>query len=447
MKKNSIFLFSTQSLYQTKFWIDISLKLKFLKRESLIICFDTESQNLLLKKKVKHVFIKSKIDSDKNILQEIFKKYNFINYKTALKHEEIFYGKRNSFKILKKFLTYIIQIEDLFLSLKDKKITIIQELSGFSSSLSLYYASKKFGYNNYFIEPSFFDGRFHMTLNTLMCNPVINSKIPKDTNILKILNKIKNLKRIIIPQKDVSHFKNPFNKIFNLINITRFFDKLFKKLFLNIQYDFDEIFRYSFSFLKNLINYFFLYFFYSRRIKKNKVYHYFPLHVPNDFALTLRSPIYLDQINVIQKLLKKIPKNELLYIKEHPARIGALNFIAAFKILSKYKNFEILYPSINSYEILKNCKSVITINSKTGYEALIMNKPLFVFGESYYKELSFVSYCNLNNINLNRTKKFVQKKLNNFFKKLYYKTFNGQLYYLGKTNINNFVKSINNLKI
>ena len=447
MKKNSIFLFSTQSLYQTKFWIDISIKLKFLKRESLIICFDTESQNLLLKKNVKHVFIKSKIDIDKNILQEIFKKYNFINYKTAFKHEEIFYGKRNYFKILKKFLTYIIQIEDLFLSLKDKKITIIQELSGFSSSLSLYYASKKFGYNNYFIEPSFFDGRFHMTLNTLMCNPVTNSKISKDTNIPKILNKIKNLKRIIIPQKDVSHFKNPFNKIFNLINITRFFDKLFKKLFLNIQYDFDEIFRYSFSFLKNLINYFFLYFFYSRRIKKNKVYHYFPLHVPNDFALTLRSPIYLDQINVIQKLLKKIPKNELLYIKEHPARIGALNFIAAFKILSKYKNFEILYPSINSYEILKNCKSVITINSKTGYEALIMNKPLFVFGESYYKELSFVSYCNLNNINLNRTKKFVQKKLNNFFKKLYYKTFNGQLYYLEKTNINNFAKSINYLKI
>lgn len=447
MKKNSIFLFSTQSFYQTKFWIDISLKLKFLKRESLIICFDTESQILLLKKNVKHVFIKSKIDGDKNLLQEIFKKYNFINYKTAFKHEEIFYGKRNYFKILKKFLTYIIQIENLFLSLKDKKITIIQELSGFCSSLSLYYASKKFGYNNYFIEPSFFDGRFHITLNTLMCNPVTNSKIPKDTNILKILNKIKNLKRIIIPEKDVSHFKNPFNKIFNLNNITRFFDKSFKKLFLNIQYDFDEIFRYSFSFLKNLINYFFLYFFYSSRIKKNKVYHYFPLHVPNDFALTLRSPIYLDQINVIQKLLKKIPKNELLYIKEHPARIGALNFIAAFKILSKYKNFEILYPSINSYEILKNCKSVITINSKTGYEALIMNKSLFVFGESYYKELSFVSYCNLNNINLNQTKKFAQKKLNNFFKKLYYKTFNGQLYYLEKINIKNFVKSINSLKI
>jgi hypothetical protein len=447
MKKKSIFLFSTQSFYQTKFWIDISLKLKFLKRKSLIICFDTESENFLLKKNVKHVFIKSKIDNDKNIFKEIFKKYNFINYRTALKHEQIFYGKRNFFKILKKFLTYIIQIENLFLSLKDEKITIIQELSGFSSSLSLYYASKKFGYNNYFIEPSFFDGRFHMTLNTLMCNPVKNGKIPRDANIPQILSKIKNLKRIIIPQKDISHFINPFDKIFNLINIIRFADKLYKKLFLNIQYEFDEIFRYSFSFFKNLINYFFLYFFYSRRIKKNKVYHYFPLHVPNDFALTLRSPIYLDQINLIERLLKKIPKNELLYVKEHPGRIGALNFIDALKILSKNKNFEILYPFINSYEILENCKSVITINSKTGYEALIMNKPLFVFGESYYKKISFVSYCNLNNINLNQNKKVIQLKLNNFFKKLYYKTFNGQLYYLKKTNINNFVKSINSLNI
>ena len=146
-------------------------------------------------------------------------------------------------------------------------------------------------------------------------------------------------------------------------------------------------------------------------------------------------------------MLKNIPKHEFLYIKEHPARIGALNFIDAFKMLSKYNNLKILYPSINSYEILENCKSVITINSKTGYEALILNKPLFVFGESYYKKLSFVSYCNLNNINLNQTKKIIQKKLDSFFKKLYYKNFNGQLYYLEQTNINNFVKSINNLKI
>ena len=148
----------------------------------------------------------------------------------------------------------------------------------------------------------------------------------------------------------------------------------------------------------------------------------------------------------IKGLLKKIPKHEFLYIKEHPARIGALSFIDAFSVLSKYKNIEILHPSINSYEILENCKSVITINSKTGYEALIMNKPLFVFGESYYKNLDFVSYCNLNNINLNRTKKIIQKKLNNFFKKLYCQTFYGQLYFRGKTNINNFAKSINNLK-
>jgi capsule polysaccharide modification protein KpsS len=280
-----------------------------------------------------------------------------------------------------------------------------------------------------------------------MCNPVANNKISEDTNILKIVNKIKNLKKIIIPKKDASHFLNPFNKIFNLINIARFFEKLFKKFFLNIQYDFDEIFRYSLSFLKNLINYFFLYFFYSRVIKKNRVYHYFPLHVPNDFALTLRSPIYLNQIDLIKRLLKKIPKNEFLYIKEHPARIGALNFIDAFKILRKYNNLKILYPSINSYEILENCKSAITINSKTGYEALIMNKPLFVFGESYYKKLSFVSYCNLNNINLNRTKNITQNMLNEFFKKLYYKTFDGQLYHLEKKNINIFVKSINNLKI
>jgi hypothetical protein len=53
----------------------------------MIIFFDIGSQNLLLQKNIKQVFIKSKMNDDKNILQEIFKRYNFINYKTVLKYK------------------------------------------------------------------------------------------------------------------------------------------------------------------------------------------------------------------------------------------------------------------------------------------------------------------------------------------------------------------------
>ena len=62
-----------------------------------------------------------------------------------------------------------------------------------------------------------------------------------------------------------------------------------------------------------------------------------------------------------------------------------------YKLL-KNKKIKILKPSINSYDIIEKSRSIITINSKTGFEALIYNKPLYVFGESYYKNQNFINY-------------------------------------------------------
>ena len=47
---------------------------------------------------------------------------------------------------------------------------------------------------------------------------------------------------------------------------------------------------------------------------------YYPLHVPADMALTLRSPEYLDQVATIDFLLRTIPDSHVLVAKEHLQR-------------------------------------------------------------------------------------------------------------------------------
>ena len=50
-----------------------------------------------------------------------------------------------------------------------------------------------------------------------------------------------------------------------------------------------------------------------------------PLHVPGDMALTLRSPQFLDQLGLIDYLLRNPPNGYKLAIKEHPAVVGAID--------------------------------------------------------------------------------------------------------------------------
>ena len=281
--------------------------------------------------------------------------------------------------------------------------------------------------------------RFHIIKNTLKCNPIKNKNV-NFREFSKTFNKLRSEKKILIPKKDRSHFQNPIFRILNLKNILRFFNKLLKKYLFNYNFEFNEIFKYSFSYILNFINYIFLLPFYKNRLKVSN-FLYYPLHVPNDFAITVRSPKYIDQIKLIKSIRKKINPNILLLIKEHPARIGAINFLKIYKLL-KYKNIKILNPKINTYDIIDQSIGIITINSKTGFEALIKRKPLFVLGESYYKNQKFVNYIDNKSMDFKNKKIPKIKDINNFFFGLYKNTFDGELYYCEKTNINLFIKSI-----
>tara|TARA_Y100000741_G_scaffold247199_1_gene189874 strand:+ start:10976 stop:12334 length:1359 start_codon:yes stop_codon:yes gene_type:complete len=442
----------TLALYQTKFWFKVFKDNKDENFKFIIISFDSES-TFFLKKNFPENYIDASnfIKSKKKIysINEFKKKIRnrkIFNFNKILNHEKIFYGKRNNLKLLSKYLNTL----DFFFENEKfqdyKNIIFIQEIGGFIPNICTYEFCKIFKINHYFLEGSFFSNYFHVVKNNYLCEPLENKTQDINFDLEKYLKFIKNKNVISIPIKDKKHFKNPLKKLLDPYNIYRFFEKNFKKYFLNYKFVFGSDILVLKQNLINLINYFYLKKKYLNLYDENFIY--FPLHVPNDYALTIRSSNYQDQLDFINKI-SKFFYPEKVFIKEHPARIGSISYKSIKKLLKNNDNLRILNPMINNYEVIKKCKFLITINSKAGYEGILLKKHIFSFGDSYYKKSNLVKYCeNIEDIHSSKeylNKKIYEKEIINFFNNIKTKSFKGSLYDLNFDNINHFKKSIENI--
>ena len=441
----NIFVISL-ALYQTKFWHKVITDLNIKNYKIKIVIFDTESKNYLKNKNsifvdISNVTKNNKFSSISDIKKKLKeKKIKNINY--ILKHEKVFYGKRNNYKILSNYLD-IQEFLENHEEFNSPNNLFIQEIGGFAPNLCIYEFCKRKKINHYFLETSFFLNHVHFIKNHTKCIPIKNNLTDEKFELNPYLNNLKENNLISIPLKDTRHFKLPLKKLFDLHNFKRFVQKVSKKYFLNFKYVFGEDILILLNNLKCILNYNIIKKHYSKNIRHEYVY--FPLHVPNDFAITFRSSNYYDQLNFVDKLCKLIyPKT--IFIKEHPARVGSFEAKKVKELLTQNKNLRIIDPRINNFEIIKNCQYLVSINSKAGYEAILLGKHVITFGESFYKNSNLIKYCQ-NLSELKNSHNYLEKKISNqeimdFFSNIKQQCFKGALYDMNPINVKNFSNSI-----
>ena len=117
---------------------------------------------------------------------------------------------------------------------------------------------------------------------------------------------------------------------------------------------------------------------------------YYPLHVPNDAALTIRSLEYLDQYAVLDYVARILPTGYDLVIKEHPALTGAVQHSRVRQLLCMHDNLRLLHPAVNNHDVMRAAAAIVTINSKSGAEALLLERPVVVLGDAFYSHCSLV---------------------------------------------------------
>jgi hypothetical protein len=112
---------------------------------------------------------------------------------------------------------------------------------------------------------------------------------------------------------------------------------------------------------------------------------FFPLHLPNDSAITVRAPQFQQQDGLVQYVAQRaLPAGTKLYVKPH---IGARDsFELPFLMkLSRIPNVRLIAPTVNPYDLIEKSTAVLVINSTAGFEAVLKRKPVIVVGTPFYR--------------------------------------------------------------
>lgn len=451
---NKTIVFTSLALNQNLFFGAISKKLQDNNFNSIVITFHESSINELINKGITYYNIfnyirkikSSDINKDFDALMD---KYQITSPHLLFSHEKAYFDIKSDKDLKIKFFNYLMALELIFEDIKKNHsdITVVQETGGFASIVSTFYLSQYLKLPHYFVEPSIFRGRLFYIKNSINSKRIKNdeSAIPSD-ELVNYLNKIRESKKIVIPKKDEGQYQTPLKKFFNLYNIKRLFQKLIDKYLFNKREEFNHIGYHVISHINKVVNKFLFKNDYQE-IPKGK-FLYFPFHVPMDMALTIRTPEYFDQYTLLDFLAKNIPKEYKLAVKEHPAQIGSLDRNRLRNLLTYNENIVLLRSSINTYDILEKASMLITINSKSGAEALLSGKKLLVIGDAFYNTSDIATYENhlklIPNTILEILKSNPPQEENvvEYFQNVWDSSCPGELYELGESNINTFTNSL-----
>jgi hypothetical protein len=112
-------------------------------------------------------------------------------------------------------------------------------------------------------------------------------------------------------------------------------------------------------------------------------FYFYALQITPESSINYLSPLYIDQIRVIDEIRQALPSNTWLVAKEHPAIIG-------FRDNSFYQRLRkmpgvLLADALLPMEIfIEKCDVVFTVTGTVGLECLLRKKPCYMFGENFF---------------------------------------------------------------
>jgi hypothetical protein len=116
---------------------------------------------------------------------------------------------------------------------------------------------------------------------------------------------------------------------------------------------------------------------------ENEKFFFFPLHAQPEVSTLYYGRWHINQDNLIELIARSLPVGYLLYVKENDLYMGKrdLNFLNK---IGRHPNIRIISPKKNTFNLISNCSMLFTITGTAGWEALLLNKKVFTFGDVFY---------------------------------------------------------------
>lgn len=123
--------------------------------------------------------------------------------------------------------------------------------------------------------------------------------------------------------------------------------------------------------------------FYSQPVAGEK-YLLYPLHYHPEASTSILAGTYLNEYEVIRNIAFNLPEGVRLYVKDHRSAYGfpTLDF---YEALVRLPNVRLIEPFAPTKVLIRGCEAVVTLTSTVGYEALMIGKRVFLFGNVFYQ--------------------------------------------------------------
>lgn len=112
-------------------------------------------------------------------------------------------------------------------------------------------------------------------------------------------------------------------------------------------------------------------------------YVYIALHKEPELMLNFESPLWHDQRNLVKYVASMLPAGFRLLVKEHRFNWGRRT-AQYLRFLSGLPSVTLIHPFDDQFKYLKHASLVITDNGSTGWEGLLLRKPIITLEKTLY---------------------------------------------------------------
>ena len=127
------------------------------------------------------------------------------------------------------------------------------------------------------------------------------------------------------------------------------------------------------------------------KLSRDEKYFLFPLQYEPEATTLIRAYPFSDQMSVIEQIAKALPLGTTLVVKEHRGNHGYRK-PSFYRELHYVTNVRLLPREAILDDLIKNSLGVITLNSRMGWEALVLGKPVIALGRGFWTSFDKVKH-------------------------------------------------------
>jgi hypothetical protein len=113
-------------------------------------------------------------------------------------------------------------------------------------------------------------------------------------------------------------------------------------------------------------------------------YGYYGLHYQPEATTLVNGQFWTNQVALIENIARSLPITHRLYIKEHRVHLGSRS-LAYMQAIKRIPNVRLISPFADSHALTRNADVVFTISGTMGWEAILYDRPLVIFGDIFYQ--------------------------------------------------------------